>query len=289
MPTMPPRSPRAASRARPPSTPSLLKPSRLITASSASSRNRRGRGLPGCGRGVTVPTSTKPKPSRSSGSGTSAFLSKPAASPTGLGNVRPNASHAQLLVVRAPARQRRKLERIEREPRAPSPDRALRSSGRASRSNSAITARAPETRAARPRRAAAASPSAPPTAAARHRDAETARRRARAPSAARRRAPPRRPPPGRGRSCPAKCRAAVSRHLRGGGEMDEAVRAVDRRAGEYAGALGLAPERPRANLVDGGRQARASGGARPYRRRLCAGHSSASLPNVWTNRVFIPT
>ena len=40
---------------------------------------------PDCGSGVTVPTSAKPKPSPSSASGTSAFLSKPAAMPSGLG------------------------------------------------------------------------------------------------------------------------------------------------------------------------------------------------------------
>ena len=88
---MPPRLARAASRASTAASPSLLKPKRLITASSASRRNSRGRGLPGCGSGVTVPTSTKPKPTRSSASGTSACLSKPAASPTGLGKVSPNA------------------------------------------------------------------------------------------------------------------------------------------------------------------------------------------------------
>ena len=67
---------------------------RLMTASSRSSRNSRGRGLPVCGFGVTVPISTKPKPSRSSASGTSAFLSKPAAMPTGLGKFRPKARTA---------------------------------------------------------------------------------------------------------------------------------------------------------------------------------------------------
>ena len=116
MPTMPARAgARARAAPRTASAPSLLKPSRLITASSASSRNRRGRGLPGCGSGVTVPTSTKPKPSRSSASGTSAFLSKPAAMPTGLGNVRPKACTRELRVVRRGARQRRELQRLERQ------------------------------------------------------------------------------------------------------------------------------------------------------------------------------
>ena len=41
------------------------------------------------GSGVTVPNSAKPKPSLSAASGTSAFLSNPAASPTGLGNRSP--------------------------------------------------------------------------------------------------------------------------------------------------------------------------------------------------------
>ena len=49
------------------STPSLLKPKRLITARSSARRKRRGRGLPGCGSGVAAPTSTKPKPAATSG------------------------------------------------------------------------------------------------------------------------------------------------------------------------------------------------------------------------------
>jgi hypothetical protein len=73
------------------STPSLLKPSRLITAWCSGSRNMRGLGLPSCGRGVTVPISTKPKPSANRASMWSPFLSMPAASPTGFGNSSPNA------------------------------------------------------------------------------------------------------------------------------------------------------------------------------------------------------
>src|SRR5690606_25627262 len=46
-------------------------------------------GLPGCGRGVTVPTSTKPNPSCDRPQMASPFLSRPAASPTGLGNSSP--------------------------------------------------------------------------------------------------------------------------------------------------------------------------------------------------------
>src|SRR5258706_13732801 len=67
------------------STPSLLKPRRLMIASCSITRNMRGLGLPGCGRGVTVPTSRKPKPSAARASRYSPFLSRPAASPTGLG------------------------------------------------------------------------------------------------------------------------------------------------------------------------------------------------------------
>ncbi len=52
-----------ATLARNRSTPSLLKPIRLISASASGSRKRRGLGLPGCARGVTVPHSMKPKPS----------------------------------------------------------------------------------------------------------------------------------------------------------------------------------------------------------------------------------
>jgi len=53
-------------------------------------------GLPGCARGVTVPVSMKPKPNRSMASGTSAFLSKPAASPIGLGNSHPQSAIPRL-------------------------------------------------------------------------------------------------------------------------------------------------------------------------------------------------
>src|SRR5690606_5419247 len=72
------------------STPSWLKPMRLISACCRGRRNRRGAGLPAGGRGVTVPTSTKPKPSPSSASTCSPFLSSPAARPTGLGNASPS-------------------------------------------------------------------------------------------------------------------------------------------------------------------------------------------------------
>src|SRR4051812_13069273 len=88
-PTTPPRGSRSASRADTASSPSLLKPSRFTSARSSGSRNRRGRGFPACGFGVTVPTSTNAKPWRSSAAKASAFLSKPAASPSGCGRARP--------------------------------------------------------------------------------------------------------------------------------------------------------------------------------------------------------
>ena len=94
-PTMPPRPRRALSRASAAAWPSLLKPMRLMTASSSGRRNSRGLGFPACGFGVTVPISVKPKPSASMASGTSAFLSKPAARPSGLEKLRPKASTAR--------------------------------------------------------------------------------------------------------------------------------------------------------------------------------------------------
>jgi hypothetical protein len=68
------------------SIPSLLKPKRLMAAWSSVRRKRRGLALPVCGRGVAPPTSRKPKPVRDSGAMASAFLSNPAARPTGLGS-----------------------------------------------------------------------------------------------------------------------------------------------------------------------------------------------------------
>ena len=76
------------------SSPSLLKPKRLIIACWSGRRKQRGWGLPGWGRGVTVPTSTEPKPSASRPSMASAFLSKPAAMPTGLGKSSPHSRWA---------------------------------------------------------------------------------------------------------------------------------------------------------------------------------------------------
>ena len=70
--------------------PLLLKPKRLMTARSCGSRNTRGFGFPDCGFGVTVPHSTKPKPIFVRTAPTSAFLSEPAAKPTGLNSFKPD-------------------------------------------------------------------------------------------------------------------------------------------------------------------------------------------------------
>src|SRR5690606_6821497 len=91
-PTMPPRRARASRRFFSAAWPSLLKPSRLMTARWSGRRKTRGRGLPACGSGVTVPTSAKPMPSASIASGTSPFLSKPAAMPTGFVKCSPKRS-----------------------------------------------------------------------------------------------------------------------------------------------------------------------------------------------------
>ena len=62
---------------------------RLIMASASGNLNKRGFGLPAWGLGVTVPTSTNPKPRAARPSKASAFLSRPAAKPTGFGNSSP--------------------------------------------------------------------------------------------------------------------------------------------------------------------------------------------------------
>ena len=74
------------SRSETTSAPSLLKPRRLIKADCSGKRKIRGFGFPGCGFAVTVPISTKPNPSAAHARSATPFLSKPAASPTGLGN-----------------------------------------------------------------------------------------------------------------------------------------------------------------------------------------------------------
>ena len=101
---MPGRPDRLASRVSATSAPRLLKPIRLITARSSTSRNSRGLGLPACGRGVIEPTSANPKPRPKSWSGTSASLSNPAAIPSGLGNCSPATSTARGPVFGGPAR-----------------------------------------------------------------------------------------------------------------------------------------------------------------------------------------
>ena len=68
------------------SEPELLKPNLFIRASSSSSLKTLGLGLPNWGFGVIVPTSTKPNPRLNRGLYTSAFLSKPAATPIGEDN-----------------------------------------------------------------------------------------------------------------------------------------------------------------------------------------------------------
>ena len=82
---------RATRRVRATSAPALLNPMRLMTARSGMSRNRRGVSLPGCACAVMVPTSMWPKPRRPRPITACAFLSKPAATPNGVGNVRPSA------------------------------------------------------------------------------------------------------------------------------------------------------------------------------------------------------
>ena len=72
------------------STPSLLKPILLITALSSNNLNNRFLGFPSCGFGVTVPISIKPNPKLENSLINFAFLSRPAARPTGLGNLIPN-------------------------------------------------------------------------------------------------------------------------------------------------------------------------------------------------------
>ena len=81
----------AASRRATTSAPSLLNPIRLTIARSALSRKSRGCGLPGWASPVTVPISTWPKPRAASPSMPTAFLSKPAARPSGCGKVSPRA------------------------------------------------------------------------------------------------------------------------------------------------------------------------------------------------------
>ena len=63
-------------------------------ALSSFKRNNLFLGFPICPFGVTVPISIKPNPKLDSSLKRSAFLSKPAARPTGLGNLIPNTSRS---------------------------------------------------------------------------------------------------------------------------------------------------------------------------------------------------
>ena len=78
------------------STPSLLKPIRLIMAWSSLRRNNLFLGFPACPFGVSVPISINPNPKLDNCLYKTAFLSKPAARPTGLGNFKPNTSLSKL-------------------------------------------------------------------------------------------------------------------------------------------------------------------------------------------------
>ena len=115
--------------------PSLLNPSRLMTARSSFSLNTRGRGFPGCGLGVTPPISMNPNPAPSSGPIASPFLSKPAASPSGFGRSIPDrltespGEACTDAVGARPAFSARRDSRCavsgSRHPRSPSPTRSV--------------------------------------------------------------------------------------------------------------------------------------------------------------------
>jgi len=72
------------------SAPGLLNPIRLMSARCLPSRNMRGLGFPSCGCNVMPPISDQPKPRCPHWSKHSAFLSIPAARPTGLSKERLN-------------------------------------------------------------------------------------------------------------------------------------------------------------------------------------------------------
>ena len=77
--------------------PSLLKPILLIIPPSSINLKRRFFGLPDCAFGVTVPISTNPNPKSANSLNSTAFLSKPAAKPTGFLNFKPNNSRSRRL------------------------------------------------------------------------------------------------------------------------------------------------------------------------------------------------
>ena len=168
--------------------------------------------MPACGLGVTVPISTKPKPSASMASGTSAFLSKPAASPSGLGNARPKAATARLRIGRTAA-----FPAQSPAARGSSGHARFRHRARAAAAATGERPGLPGSCASLGRKdvqrhlpAAAALPRAPSSPGSCHRHAGRGRRRARAPSAGRRGRPPAKAT-STSPSCPAKWRAAVSR------------------------------------------------------------------------------
>jgi hypothetical protein len=79
----------------------LFSPIRLTNALSGKSLKRRGLLFPGWGSGVTVPISINENPNEENSLKNSAFLSNPAASPTGLENFKPITSlskHASFLL-----------------------------------------------------------------------------------------------------------------------------------------------------------------------------------------------
>ena len=77
------------------SKPSLLKPILLIIPPSSINLNNLFLGFPDCAFGVTVPISTKPKPKSANSLYKTAFLSKPAAKPTGFLNFKPKTSRSR--------------------------------------------------------------------------------------------------------------------------------------------------------------------------------------------------
>ena len=247
-PTMPPRpGARCEPRAAPAAWPSLLKPSRLITASSSGSRNMRGFGLPACGSGVTVPTSTKPKPSAEQRVRHLGVLVEAGRhADAGWGKCSPKAVDAPAAASSGSHVERRqRLQRARSSGHAPSRRRSGAAAAAPAAEGSAgaprkaqITSSGNDVRAVRSR-AAAASP-------------RTRRRLERAVEMRKQCAAARRLPAQASASAlrrtatssrsawPAKCLRRRLAHLLGGREVDVAVGEVDRRAGEAPAA------RPRA-------------------------------------------
>ena len=169
-----------------------------------------GAALPLCARGVSVPTSTKPKPMARSSRGTRAFLSKPAAMPTGLGKSRPKIRLRQALVVGlGGARIEAKLEALDGE--VVGPLRVERTGAGLAQAEQSIHGRhapAGRCRPSAPRAEAARSRARRQDRAVR-RDGGTARLRATAPTSALARAAPRSTASSTSSFCPAKCLASV--------------------------------------------------------------------------------